>query len=101
MIGVYERPSEHSDKSTNRTAIDLGNIVMAEIFVFVNKETQKKGKALKLHFNTVVKVENGKEERAITLFANNKGESDQLEDIFEGWLKLKGTIDYFKNEEKK
>lgn len=87
MKGFYERPSEYSDKSTNRTAFDLNRVILLEIFVFVNKETQKKGKALKVHFDTEMDKDKNKE---LVIFANNKQESDQLEEIFKTWC---GMID--------
>lgn len=94
MIGIFERPSEHSEKTTNRTAVDLRYVIFAEIFVFINKATQKKGKALRVTLDRNIKnskddtvgSDNSTEDNQIVLFANNKEESEQLEKIFNKWV---------------
>ena len=81
-VVIYERPSEHSDKSTNRTAIRLDLVNQMDIFVF--KKEDKKGKALKMKMS-VGSYSSDENKGELILYAHNKEESEQLEKIFQAW----------------
>jgi len=77
QLGKYARESEYSNKSKNKTAFKLDNVVFMAIFVF--QKDEYKGKALKFV------LDSGKEE---LLYGNTIADAEKLEAIFKKWVDL-------------